>query len=140
MAQKSIYGINHKMISIVIPTYNNLDYLKLCLKSLEKNSSFEHEILFHINDGSDGTLNHIKNSGYKYTYSEKNIGLCSAINKVSKLATKKYILYSHDDMYFCPEWDRVLVKEIKLHRGAAVGVIMENGDSIESKNIISKTS
>jgi all-trans-retinol 13,14-reductase len=29
------------------------------------------------------------------------------------------------------------VKEIKLHRGAAVGVIMENGDSIESKNIIS---
>ena len=24
------------MISIVIPTYNNLDYLKLCLKSLKK--------------------------------------------------------------------------------------------------------
>ena len=36
MAQKNIYGINHKMISIVIPTYNNLDYLKLCLKSLKK--------------------------------------------------------------------------------------------------------
>ena len=83
------------MISILIPTYNNFNYLKLCLKSLVKNSTFEHEILFHINDGSDGTLNFIKNSGYKYTYSEKNIGLCSAINKVSKLATKKYILYKY---------------------------------------------
>ena len=77
------------MISILIPTYNNLDYLKLCVKSLIKNSNFEHEILFHINDGSDGTLNFIRESGYKYTYSEKNIGLCSAINKVSKLATKR---------------------------------------------------
>jgi len=32
------------MISIVIPTYNNLDYLKLCLKSLKQNSIFDHEI------------------------------------------------------------------------------------------------
>ena len=101
------------MISILIPTYNNLNYLKLCLKSLVKNSNFEHEILFHINDGSDGTLNFIRQSGFKYTYTEKNIGLCSAINKVSKLATKKYILYSHDDMYFCPDWDKVLINEVK---------------------------
>ena len=57
MPQKNIYGTNHKMISIVIPTYNNIDYLKLCLKSLKKNSFFEDEIIIHINDGSDGTLN-----------------------------------------------------------------------------------
>ena len=67
MVKKNIYGINHKMISIVIPTYNNLDYLKLCLKSLEKNSYFKHEIIIHINDGSDGTLNFIKANNYKHT-------------------------------------------------------------------------
>ena len=55
------------MISIVIPTYNNLDYLKLCIKSLKKNSHFNHEIIFHINEGSDGSLKYIKESGYKYT-------------------------------------------------------------------------
>ena len=43
------------MFSIVIPTYNNLGYLKLCLKSLINNSKYNHEIIFHINDGSDGT-------------------------------------------------------------------------------------
>ena len=52
------------MISIVIPTYNNLDYLKLCLKSLKKNSSFNHEIIIHINEGSDGTLEFVKNSNH----------------------------------------------------------------------------
>jgi len=101
------------MISIVIPTYNNLDYLKLCLKSLEKNSSYKHEIIIHINDGSDGTLNFIKASNFKHTISDKNIGLCSSINKAVKLASNQYILYSHDDMYFCPEWDKVLINEVK---------------------------
>ena len=101
------------MISIIIPTYNNLDYLKLCLKSLKKNSSLKHEIILHINDGSDGTLQYIKDNGYKYSYSETNLGLCSAINIAAKLSINRYILYSHDDMYFCPEWDRVLINEIK---------------------------
>ena len=113
MAKKNIYGINHKMISIVIPTYNNLDYLKLCLKSLGKNSSFKHEIIIHINDGSDGTLNFVKANNYKYTISNDNIGLCSSINKAAKLVSNRYILYSHDDMYFCPNWDKVLLDEVK---------------------------
>jgi len=113
MVQKNIYGINHKMISILIPTYNNLDYLKLCLKSLEKNSSLTHEIIIHINNGSDGTLDFIKANDYKYTSSDDNIGLCSSINKAAKLVSNKYILYSHDDMYFCPNWDKVLLDEVK---------------------------
>ena len=113
MAQKDFCGINHKMISIVIPTYNNLDYLKLCLKSLKKNSSFSHEIIIHINEGSDGTLDFIKDNNYKHTSSDNNIGLCSSINKAAKLVSNQYILYSHDDMYFCPNWDKVLLDEVK---------------------------
>ena len=101
------------MISIVIPTYNNLDYLKLCLMSLEKNSSFKHEIIIHINDGSDGTLNFVKTKNYKYTISADNIGLCSSLNKAANLVSNRYILYSHDDMYFCPNWDKVLIDEVK---------------------------
>jgi len=102
------------MISIIIPTYNNLDYLKLCLKSLKKNSSFNHEIIIHINDGSDGTLDFIKANNYKHTSSDDNIGLCSSINKAAKLVSNHYILYSHDDMYFCPDWDKVLLNEVNF--------------------------
>ncbi len=103
------------MISIVIPTFNNLDYLKLCLKSLDLNSAYNHEIILHINDGSDGTLDFIKSKNYKYTISNNNIGLCSSINKAAKLVSKKYILYSHDDMYFCPNWDKVLINEVNTY-------------------------
>ena len=44
------------MISIIIPTFNNLKYLDLCINSLKKNSYFDNEILLHINEGTDGSL------------------------------------------------------------------------------------
>ena len=54
-------------LSIIIPTYNNLDYLKFFLLSLKKNSAYEHEIILHINDGSDGTLDYAIKNEIKYT-------------------------------------------------------------------------
>ncbi len=101
------------MFSILIPTYNNLEYLKICLNSLKNNSYKNHEVIIHINEGSDGTLKYVKENDYLHTYSKINIGLCSALNIASKLSSKKYILYSHDDMYFCPGWDEILIKEVK---------------------------
>lgn len=101
------------MFSIVIPTYNNYKYLKLCLSSIKKNSKYNHEVVLHINDGNDGSLNYAKENKIKYSYSKINIGLCSSINLASKLTTNKYLLYSHDDMYFCPSWDEYLNDEVK---------------------------
>ena len=102
------------MVSILIPSYNNLNYLKLCLKSIFKNSREKHEIIIHVNDGSDGTLEYVKKNNIKYTHSANNVGLCTAINTAAKLSTLKYILYAHDDMYFCPDWDHVLLNEVKI--------------------------
>ena len=36
------------MFSVIIPTYNNLNYLKICLKSLEKNSKYNNEIIMTV--------------------------------------------------------------------------------------------
>ena len=102
------------MFSILIPTFNNLDYLKLCIESIKKNSKFEHQIIIHINEGSDGTLEFVKNSNYEFTYSENNIGMPKALNKSAKLSKYNYILISHDDFYYCPEWDVHLSEELKL--------------------------
>ena len=88
------------MFSILIPSYNNLNYLKLCVESILKNSSNKHEIIIHVNEGSDGTLEYVKSSNLKYTFSKCNIGLCSSLNSSAKISSKKYILYAHDDMYF----------------------------------------
>ena len=100
------------MFSIIIPTFNNLNYLSLCLDSIHKNSKYTHEIILHVNEGKDETLNFVKSNKIIHTYSADNIGLCSGVNLATKKVTKDYILYSHDDMYFCPGWDECLKNEI----------------------------
>ena len=94
-------------VSILIPTYNNLEYLKFTLNSLKKNSNFNHQILVHVNDGSDGSLEYIKRINIDFTHSDKNIGLCNSINNLSKLIKNDYVLYSHDDMFFCKNWENL---------------------------------
>ena len=101
------------MFSILIPSWNNLGFLKLCIESIEKNSAYKHEILIHVNDGSDGTLAWVRQKGYKHTHSEENIGVCYALNGLRPLATTDYIMFMNDDMYVCPGWDTALVEEIK---------------------------
>ena len=101
--------------SIIIPTFNNLEYLKLCIKSLLKNSNYKHELIFHVNEGTDGSIEYLKGLNYKHTYSKNNTGVCVAFNEAAKLATKKFIVLGHDDMYFCPGWDTTFVNEISKY-------------------------
>ena len=104
------------MFSIIIPSYNNLEYLKITLNSILKNSKYKHEIIVYINEGTDGSLEYIKNNNIKYLHSNKNLGLCTSVNIAAKKASTDYILYSHDDMYFCPDWDVFLLEEVKKIR------------------------
>lgn len=101
------------MFSITIPTLNNLKYLKLCLESLQKNSTYNHEIIVHVNIGSDGTLDFLKEKKIKFSFTNYNSGICEGVNKASKLATNEFLLYAHDDFYFCPKWDEILFSELK---------------------------
>ena len=100
------------VFSIILPTYNNIEYLKLSLKSIEKNSSLKHEIIIFVNDGSDGTLHYLEKQKYKFKHSKINSGVCVAFNEAVKQATTKFIVLAHDDMYFCPGWDDEFLKEI----------------------------
>ena len=101
------------MFSVIIPTYNNLEYLKICLNSIKRNSKYNHEVIIHVNEGIDGTLDFLKNNEYKFSYSKVNSGVCVAFNEAVKLSSKKYIVLGHDDMYFCPNWDVIFTEEIK---------------------------
>jgi len=102
------------MFSILIPSFNNLEYLKTCIDSLKKNSEYAHQIIVHINEGTDGSLQYVKENNIEYTYSEDNIGMPKALNKASKLSKFDYILISHDDFYYCPGWDVELVNNVNF--------------------------
>ena len=118
------------MFSIIIPTFNNLKYLKLCIESIKKNSIFNHEIIVHVNLGEDCTKEYLDKENIEYTFTNYNAGICEGMNKATKKANFDFILYSHDDFYFCPKWDEILNKEIKKighNRFYLSGIMMNNG-------------
>ena len=55
------------MFSIIIPSFNNCKYLELCIKSIIKNSKYNHQIIVHVNEGSDGTIDLLKKEKIDYT-------------------------------------------------------------------------
>ena len=118
------------MFSIIIPTFNNKRYLELCIKSIKKNSKFNHQIIPHVNIGDDGTIDFLKTLKIDFTHTTYNAGICEGMNKAAKKAKTDYILYAHDDFYFCPEWDQVLFDEIDKishNKFYLSGIMMNNG-------------
>jgi glycosyltransferase involved in cell wall biosynthesis len=99
--------------SVIIPTWNNLAFLQLCISSIRKNSHFNHQIIVYVNEGSDGTLEWIqKEPGIEFIHARKNEGICIAVNSCRTMVKTNYIVYINDDMYVCPDWDLELYKEI----------------------------
>ena len=99
--------------SIIIPTWNNIDYLKLCIESIKTNSSTNLQIIVLINEGIDGTPDWLKKQGnIDFIHSETNIGVCYGVNICRSLVKADYIVYLNDDMYVLPDWDLQLRKEI----------------------------
>lgn len=95
-------------ISVLIPTWNNLEMLKLCVGSVRKHSELDIQMVVHVNEGSDGTLDWLPTQEIEFTRSPQNIGICRSLNAAYKKARADYIVYLNDDMYALPGWDRCL--------------------------------
>ena len=91
--------------SILIPTWNNLAYLQLCIRSIQQHSAVAHEVLVFVNEGTDGTIDWLRDEGITYLLSPTNQGVCAALNRLATEASTDYLLYLNDDMYVLPGWD-----------------------------------
>lgn len=100
-------------LSILIPSWNNLPFLKLCIESLQQHSATRHQIIVHVNEGRDGTLDWImQQPDIEFTHTAENAGICYAMNMARTKVTTDYIVYFNDDMYACPGWDVEMMKEV----------------------------
>lgn len=135
------------LFSIFIPSWNNLPFLKICVDSIRKNSAYPHQIIVHVNDGSDGTLDWVRRQGLDYTHSDENVGLCLAMNMMRTKVETDYICFINDDMYVLPGWDKALYDEIcrlpdnrfflsgttiQPHTPGNSKIVADYGDSVET--------
>ena len=99
--------------SILIPSWNNLPYLTLCVNSIRLHSVVPFELIVHLNESNDGSKEWVEaQEDIAFSYSQKNVGVCHAMNAMRDLAAADYLLYLNDDMYVLPGWDVALKNEI----------------------------
>lgn len=101
-----------RMISVIIPTYNDAKNLGLCLKSIRGcDYKGEYEIIV-FNDGStDDTEEVAKSYGCKIVNSEKNIGPGMGRNLAAREARGEILAFTDSDCVVYPDWLK-LIEEI----------------------------
>ena len=101
-------------ISLLVGLKNNLDYNKH-FYSTTRELYPEVEICFVSYGSTDGThewLNSLNDKNVNYFYSPENKTFSDTFNKATKLATKEYVAYLHNDIVLAPGFLENLEKHV----------------------------
>jgi GT2 family glycosyltransferase len=109
-------------LTFCISTYNNLEYLKLAVESVRKNSFYKNApfIVYaeNCNDGTDEWLSDAKDQYNLEYYVEKNNvpkGIGGGMNFCADKVKTKYIMFLHSDFYVGHFWDLACIEELEKH-------------------------
>ena len=104
------------MITFCISTYNNLEYLKIAIDSVRKNSYYKDApFIIHAENCTDGTDEWLKENAERYNleyYLDKNDnpkGIGGGMNFCAERVETEYIMFLHSDFYVTPNWDKALM-------------------------------
>lgn len=86
-------------LSLVVPTYNRLEYLKRCLESIQESIDFnEYEIIVVDGGSTDGTRGFLSGQKNIRIVEDELKGPVRAFNKGFKAASGEYVCWINDDM------------------------------------------
>ena len=111
-----------KKLSIVIGTYNRLEFLRQCLDSLIGKIRVGHEIVVIDAGSTDGTLNYLENAhGIRLVCDGKLVGQAKSLNRVMKTLDSDWVCWLSDDNIAV---DGMLDTAVEiLERNADIGMV-----------------
>ena len=117
----------YPMVSVVVLTYNNLDFTKACLESLEKNTLYPNwELVIVDNASTDGTPGYLRQfaegrENVSLILNEENLGFAGGNNRGIERARGAYIVLLNNDTYVTQGWLADLVGY--LRRDPSLGLV-----------------
>jgi|TARA_B100000287_G_scaffold366093_1_gene361183 glycosyltransferase involved in cell wall biosynthesis len=110
-----------KLFSFIIPSRNNLKYLKQAYNSIRKNTLYPHEICIADDFSDDGTMEWVlvqmkrdKNIQFHRNHGPTRLGHTILYDTlINEYATHERVIIFHADMYLCPNADEELYKHLE---------------------------
>ena len=102
------------LTSIIILTFNQLEYTKLCLESIAQHTPEPHELILVDNGSTDGTVDFLKafaaeRSNVKLIINAENRGFAGGNNQGIQASQGDYVLFLNNDTVVTEHWlDRML--------------------------------
>lgn len=113
---------NQKTTSIIILTYNCLEYTKKCLFSIKKYTDVPYELIVVDNGSSDGTVEYLKQfSDINLIENKTNKGFSIGNNQGIKVAKGDYILLLNNDTIVTEGWLRRMISHFDAEE--SIGLI-----------------
>jgi len=100
-------------LSIAVCAFNGLEYTRLLVDSIRRHSAFSHEILIYSDGSTDGTAPWLRaERDLVWQHDRKNRGICTAMNRVARMATREYLFFPNTDHVLGPGWDTALLARL----------------------------
>jgi glycosyltransferase involved in cell wall biosynthesis/GT2 family glycosyltransferase len=108
-----VNGKQESPISIAICAFNALEYTRLLVDSIRRHSRYDHEILIYSDGSSDATSAWLREQrDTVWQHDRKNRGICTAMNRVGRMATREYLFFPNTDHVLAPGWDEALIPRL----------------------------
>jgi glycosyltransferase involved in cell wall biosynthesis len=120
------------MISLIIPTYRNPEYLDICLRSAIENQTHKNEIIVAVDGYFGESAEVLKKYAFDITVLDldDNKGMQTALNLAVMNATNECLVIINDDNVLCKDWDTLILKEFQEHSVFTINQIEPTGPGI----------
>jgi GT2 family glycosyltransferase len=100
------FGTYFEGTSIIIPSFNQVGYLKQCIESIGEHTDLSYEIIVVDNASQDGTKEYLQSTGnlVRYRILETNRGFAGATNVGMMMAKGKTLLLLNNDTVVTERW------------------------------------
>jgi glycosyltransferase involved in cell wall biosynthesis len=101
-------------VSIIIPVRNQLYYTKICLESIQRNTSSPYEVIVVDNGSANGTSDFLATAGVIVIQFSENRGVASAWNVGIKKASGEFLAFLNNDVIAGSLWLKICLRLLKI--------------------------
>jgi len=129
----------HKLTSIIILTFNQLEYTKKCMESIQEHTPEPHEIIVVDNGSTDGTREYLiklaqDRSEIQLILNDRNRGFAAGNNQALEKAKGDYILLLNNDVVVTQGWLGTMIEH--LNNTPDAGMVGPMSNSVSGPQLV----
>ena len=132
-----------ELVSIIMLTFNALEFTKKCIRSIQQHTKYPHEIIIVDNGSKDGTRKYLRELDKNFEnihikLNKKNTGFSGGNNQGVKLAKGEYVYFLNNDVLVSDGWLESMVNALEADE--KIGMVGPLTNSISGLQMVTNIS